>query len=1246
MCPATGNPDDSASDESAVAASSPATEGFPLAVDPRESGEAMFTWTPQGLPEEAFRRIVETTLEGIWAMDAGQRTTYVNHRMAEMLGCRPQDMLGRPVSDFMFPEDLPAHRQRMTERRSGHTGRYEQKFRRADGEAVWCLVCANPLMSRDGQFAGSFAVFTDITDRRRAEQALAAERANLQAVFECAPIGMALIADDCRIRLANTALARAFGLDPRAPAGLRCGDLLGCVHAREHPDGCGFSPSCPACRIMRAIRAGLEAGQAELGAETRVRLLRDGVEHRPWLRFSVQPLALEGRRHVVMTVEDISDRRHAEESLRRTEQNLRAILNATTSAVVMLDREGIVLETNDAHAARLGLTRERLLGRRVFDFFEPEVARRRIAALQASLDSGCPIRFEDERAGRWNDVVIWPIPDEQGRFTRAAVHAADITDRRRAEQAAALEERRLEALLALAEMTDEPEKRLADFTLDRAVELTGSTMGFLGFVSEDQATMFIHAWSAEAMSQCAIPEKPLQFAVSEAGLWGEAVRRRRPILVNDYASCKEFRRGCPHGHVAIRRFLGVPVLEQDRVRVVVAVANRQDEYGERDVRQLSLLAGGMWRQIQRRRTEAKLRESEALYRTVVEAAGDAILVADAHTGILLGANRRAEELLGRPRQRIIGLHQSEIHPPEDAHAYRNLFRQAVAEPGRQFHEVCVLRADGTRVPVEVSSGGVVRAGGRDIHLGIFRDITARRRMEAALRESEERLRLAQRATNDVIWDWDVVADLQRWNESGAVVFGWTDIVEAPQTADWWVQRVHPDDRRRVEEGFFAVVRDPARDRWSDEYRFRRADGSYAEVIDRGYVLRDAEGRAVRMIGAMLDVTQRKRAEQERMRMQERLGEVQKLEAMGQLAAGVAHDFNNLLSVIRLSGEMVLAVPELPDAARDTLEAAQLAASQAMDITRSLLTFGREIPVRPTRIDLRRVIDDAVRLLAHALPRTISLTVSCDSPGELPVLADPTQISQVIFNLVLNARDAMPDGGTIRIDAAAADPSAEAACAASVPRNGSWVRLAVSDTGVGIPAEVRPRLFEPFFTTKPRGQGTGLGLCVVHGIIRKHGGLIEVMSEVGQGTTFAVFLPRAAAEEPARPSEAGSDRAVLLAAEDSYFRGMIASVLRSCGHTVLAAGDLTEAAGLLRENGSRVGLLLLDEGLADGSADVQLRSLRGDDEEPPAVILATRPPEQVPPAPNTVVLPPRFQMSELIEAVRRRLAGQPRTEEPA
>src|SRR5207248_145874 len=411
-----------------------------------------------------------------------------------------------------------------------------------------------------------------------------------------------------------------------------------------------------------------------------------------------------------------------------------------------------------------------------------------------------------------------------------------------------------------------------------------------------------------------------------------------------------------------------------------------------------------------------------------------------------------------------------------------LFARVLAEPNTpQRAHIRYRTKDGGYRWFEGASTNLLHEPGVRAIVTNSRDITERKTAEEALRASETRYRTAARATSDAIWEWDLLGGGVEWNEGVQTLFGYAAADVAPTSA-WWIERIHPEDHARVVSGLRAVI-DGGGEIWSDEFRFRRADGSWADVMDRGYVVHDAAGRPVRMIGAMANVTEPRRLEAE-------LRQSQKMEAVGRLAGGIAHDFNNLLTVISGRSEPLLVRLRADDPMRRDVELIKRVGERAATLTRQLLAFSRKQVLQTRVVALEAIIADLEPMLQRLIGENIEL-VTAVAPEVGRIMADPAQIEQVVLNLVVNARDAMPAGGRVTIELADED---------------AQVVLAVKDSGSGIPPEVQARIFEPFFTTKEAGKGTGLGLAMVYGIVKQHGGHIAVYSEPDRGTTFKIYFP--------------------------------------------------------------------------------------------------------------------------------------------
>jgi PAS domain S-box-containing protein len=451
-----------------------------------------------------------------------------------------------------------------------------------------------------------------------------------------------------------------------------------------------------------------------------------------------------------------------------------------------------------------------------------------------------------------------------------------------------------------------------------------------------------------------------------------------------------------------------------------------------------------------------------------------------------------------------------------------------------------------------------------------------RQVEDTQRASEEHLRLVGEMTNDTIWWLDLVSRVTRVSAAFETVFGYPQRVIEDET-NWWSARVHPDDRARVLESFQRLLAG-VESSWSEEYRFERADGSYAHVLDRAYLVRGPSGRPLRVVGTLMDMTGRVRREEE-------LRQAQKMEAIGRLAGGVAHDFNNLLTAI--IGYSELLVGQVPDGAqRRAVEQIRQAGQRAASLTQQLLAFSRKQMLLPEVLDLNQVVAGIKDMLRRLIGEDVEVTARLgDAVGR--VRADRTQLEQVIVNLAVNARDAMPRGGRLCIETRALSGAPARAL------------LAVSDTGCGMPPEVVARVFEPFFTTKEVGKGTGLGLSSVYGTVKQSGGEILVRSTPGEGTTFEIYLPVVDAPASAshlrpRPAPPGGRETVLLVEDEDAVRRLVREVLTERGYEVFAAARGEEALDLVARIDGPIHLVLTDlimPGLSGRDLALRLDELR-------------------------------------------------------
>ena len=447
----------------------------------------------------------------------------------------------------------------------------------------------------------------------------------------------------------------------------------------------------------------------------------------------------------------------------------------------------------------------------------------------------------------------------------------------------------------------------------------------------------------------------------------------------------------------------------------------------------------------------------------------------------------------------------------------------------------------------------------------------RKRAEATLRVTQERLRQVTASSTAVLYATAVTGETFRptWvTENITRIMGY-DPAEALGPT-WWTDHLHSEDRDPV---LAAVPSILSRDHLAFEYRFRHKDGSYHWIHDEARLTRDSAGRPVEVFGSWVDITERKALEMQ-------LLQAQKMEAVGLLAGGVAHDFNNVLTAIGGYAELVR--EDLPgeDARRHDVEEILRATERAATLTRQLLAFSRRQVLAPRVLDLNGVVAGVDNMLRRLIGADVELRTAL-APELGAVRADPGQLEQVIMNLVVNARDAMPRGGKLTLETANAELDESYALEHPAVVAGPYVMLAVSDSGVGMDAATQARVFEPFFTTKEKGKGTGLGLATVYGIVKQSGGNIWLYSEPGRGTTFKIYLPRvdqppeqlAAAPAP-RAAPRGSET-VLLVEDDEAVRALARKMLAAHGYTVLAAASGAEALKLAADHTGPIHLLVTD-----------------------------------------------------------------------
>lgn len=564
------------------------------------------------------------------------------------------------------------------------------------------------------------------------------------------------------------------------------------------------------------------------------------------------------------------------------------------------------------------------------------------------------------------------------------------------------------------------------------------------------------------------------------------------------------------------------------------------------------------------RENEALKASELRYRRVFESAKDGILILDAATGHVVDVNPFLLALTGHSSEDFLGKELWKVGGFKHIAASKESFAHFLTEKNVRYDDVPLEARGGKTVDVELVSN-VYRAGNQDVIQWNIRDITERKRSEA----ERERLSMAIEQAGETVLITDASGSIVYANPAFEAVTGYTR------------REVLGQNPRLLKSGaqdkaFYTALWATlaAGQTWHGRLINRKKDGTlYTEEATISPV-RDAAGVITSYVAVKRDITPVLVLEAQYLH-------AQKMEGVGRLAGGIAHDFNNLLSVILSYTEFTLDALKEGDPFREDLAEVKNAAERAATLTGQLLAFSRKQVLQPEPLNLNQVIAEMEKMLRRIIGEHIDL-VRVEAPDLRLVRADPGQVEQVLMNLVVNACDAMPEGGSLTIETANAELDEQDAAHRVGVEPGSYVMLAVSDSGSGMDAETKARIFDPFFTTKEKGKGTGLGLATVYGIVKQSGGSVWVYSEPGQGSTFKIYLPRLKTEQyvppssyPTSPRKSTGTETILVVEDEEALRRVVQRALENAGYAVLAAASGAEALVMSAQHAAEIHLVLTD-----------------------------------------------------------------------
>jgi two-component system cell cycle sensor histidine kinase/response regulator CckA len=1096
---------------------------------------------------------IASTINGMAIAEFDGNITYVNRAFLDMWGYESDDqVLGRPFVSLWKSGKEAAEIVDTLYKNGSWFG--ELTAKRKNDSLFNAQVAANIVMDKAGKAVCMMGSFLDITERKRAEEALRASEERFHSLYNNTTIGLYRTTPNGRILMLN-------------PAGLR---MLGYKSFDEiekrNLEVEGYEPGYP----RRQFREEMERNGIVTGLES-AWLKKDGST--VYVRESATAVRDDTGRILYYdgTFEDITERKRTEEALRESEEQYRQLVEQSLMGIG-ISRGNHVVFANPALLRIFGYeNHEEFTKMPLIDHVAP-TSREEITTRMRLVSEGKKVPNEFDynilcRDGKQKTLHASSTHLMMGGQAYTQTTFLDITERKQMEN-------------ALRE-------------------------------SEERFQMFMHFFPGLAFLKTM--EGRILFTNegfnTYLGLKPELIQGKTNLEVfgpefGDKINCDDQR-----------------VLKSGRTETF------EEEYGGRKwsthkfcIHQPggSSLLGGITLDItERKRAEEELANIKAILETAFNQTPIPMVLVNADDYTVRLANFACLEILGiqdeyqELGQSLFELKQS--WQDYDEHGNPKTTAEmplAMALRGIETKNVeyFIRRKDGSIRWELVSASPIRNVAGKVIAAyAIFPDITDRKNTENRLRQSEEELKKAQRIAHIGNWKWYIQTNQLEWSDEMYRIFGIDKKKFSGDLTNIFERNIHPDDLQAVKASDNSVLTEGKH--IPVEYRVVWPDQSIHTVwSEAGELIYDNEGHPYLLQGIVQDITERKLAEDERGKLVSQLLQTQKLESIGVLAAGIAHDFNNILNIIMGNASILASETGGHQKLPQRIDAISRASERGSLLVKQLLTFARKTEIERRSVVINDLIQETVKLLEETFPRTIEIILRLKS--DLPVVSgDSNQLHQVLMNLCVNSRDAMPFGGrlTITTDIVTGEYARTKSSKAYGDR---YVSILVKDSGMGMDEETVKRIFDPFFTTKEKGKGTGLGLAVVMGIIENHDGIIDVHSRLAEGTEFRIYLPGMAQVagtikqiEEEVISAPGGDETILFVEDEKLAREMVSEFLKSKGYTVLSAGDGEAAVKIFKHHMQEISIVLTDLGLPKCDGEEVCRSIRNVNKSVPVVMMS-------------------------------------------
>jgi PAS domain S-box-containing protein len=812
--------------------------------------------------------------------------------------------------------------------------------------------------------------------------------------------------------------------------------------------------------------------------------------------------------------EDSPRRCVPEESSGYQTEFLTTLLDTINSPVFYKDIQGKYTDCNKAFEELLGLKREEIINRTVYEIWPEEIAVKYAEKDGELYEKPGKQRYElqiRDKKGNIKDLIFdkATITDTTGRVTGIVGVISYVTETKRAQEELLLREARLRSLVDILQSRHDSVQKFLDFTLDEAIKLVDSKTGYIYYDNEDRNEFTLNTWSKEVMKECAITKPRTVYKLEDTGIWGEVVRQRKTIIVNDLQAPNPLKKGYPQGHVELYRFMTVPIFRNDKIVAVIGVANKGSDYNENDALQLTLLMDSVWNIVGQIGAEEALREKEEKYRLLSDVTFEGIIVHD--NGIALEVNKALSRITGYAQEELLGRNilSLAIHPDD-----HDIVRQQMAKDISKNYEVRGIRKNGSIVPLEIEAYNIMHAG-RLVRVAAVRDITERKQAEKALKESEGKYRQAYNLMQGVIESPKDVVIFAIDTEYRYIAFNKNHQVTMEHI---WGARIE------VGVSMLSYIKDPA-DREKAKINFDRALAGEAFTLIEKYgdialtrqwyenvysPLEDAEGDVIGLTLFLTDITERKQAEEKLLAYAEEMKK-KNLEldmalnraeegtrVKSEFLANMSHEIRTPMNgVIGMTG--LLLDTELNDEQRHYVETVQASGEALLQIINDILDFSKieagKLELEMLDFDLHSLLDDFSAMLSiRAHDKGLEFICAAEPDVPIYIRGDPGRLQQILTNLAGNAVKFTQNGEVVVRVNLEAGTDTEA-----------MLRFSVRDTGNGIPADKKDLLFTKFYqidasTTRQYG-GTGLGLAISRQLVEMMGGKIGVTTEEGKGSEF-------------------------------------------------------------------------------------------------------------------------------------------------